>query len=208
MTSVFITTRLKFQNLESISHKFYNFFGENTSPDLIICRFFLVIMTHLLKSLDIILHMDWNIVFLNSKPPTGPAETVSTQGDGCRTTTDRLHRTFIESCSLRSELVHAAAGLQHFCFPERPLALSHSHGVSNKQSLSLATSAQLKTTGIVPAAFVYWNLQVSMHPQPFPRFFFLFFLLLIFLCFVSCLLKPKPGCCLFIHVYLWRGCWG
>lgn len=62
-------------------------------------------------------------------------------------------------------------GLWHFCFPGLPLALSDSDGVSNKQSLSLATSAQLKTTGIVKRAFVYRNLQVSIDPAAFSTFF-------------------------------------
>lgn len=73
---------------------------------------------------------------------------------------------------------HAACGLSqsarplgHFCFPGLPLALSDSDGVSNKQSLSLATSAQLKTTGIVKQAFVYRYLQVSIDPTAFPTFF-------------------------------------
>lgn len=80
------------------------------------------------------------------------------------------------TCSLCSEPVHPSIQplpLSHFCFPVLPLALSDSDGVSNKQSLSLATSAQLKTTGIVQQAFVYRNLQVSIDPTAFSTFFFL-----------------------------------
>ncbi len=93
--------------------------------------------------------------------------------------------------SLCSESVRPL-GLWHFCFPGLPLALSDSDGVSNKQSLSLATSAQLKTTGIVKRAFVYRNLQVSIAPTAISTFFLslpLSFYCLFSLCFVSCLLK-------------------
>lgn len=79
-------------------------------------------------------------------------------------------------------------GLWHFCFPGLPLALPDSDGVSNKQSLSLATSAQLKTTGIVQLAFVYRNLQVFNGPCSLSHSFaFLVVpvLRLILLCLVS-----------------------
>lgn len=77
---------------------------------------------------------------------------------------------------LVSDPVHRDASL--LC-PWLPLPLSDSDGVSNKQSLSPATSAQFKTTGIVGHAFVYRYGEVSMEPLAFPTCFIvpcLFFL--------------------------------